>query len=156
MTKWPALDDKLLADAAATFNFKLGVPAVLAVTRDGSVLFRRTPPREFASDLYEMAPDGSVKTLAAVKDMIGQTDEHLSDAEKARRERTRTATRGVVDIDVSDDGTTVMIPIGGVFHLVDRATGKRVVVDPKGDAYDPHLSPDGSTIAFVRDGDVWT
>lgn len=155
-TQWPALNDKLLADAAATFNFKLGIPTVLAITRDGAVLFRRTPPREFASDLYELAPDGSVKTLAAVKDMLGQAVEKLSDAEKARRERSRTATRGVVDIDVSDDGNTVMAPLGGVFHLIDRATGKRVVVDPEGAAYDPHLSPDGKTIAFVRDGDVWT
>jgi hypothetical protein len=65
-TQWPALNDKLLADAAATFNFKLGVPTVLAITRDGAVLFRRTPPRDFASDLYELSPDGSVKTLAAV------------------------------------------------------------------------------------------
>jgi dipeptidyl-peptidase-4 len=155
-TQWPALNDKLLADAAATFNFKLGVPTVLAITRDGAVLFRRTPPRDFASDLYELSPDGSVKTLAAVKDMLGESEEKLSDAEKARRERSRTATRGVVDIDVSDDGKTVMAPLGGVFQLIDRATGKRVVVDPKGAAYDPHLSPDGKTIAFVRDGDIWT
>ena len=42
---WPALDDKLLAEAAATFNFKLGLPQPLAITRDGAVLFRRTPPR---------------------------------------------------------------------------------------------------------------
>jgi dipeptidyl-peptidase-4 len=155
-TTWPALNDKLLADAAATFNFKLGVPAVLAITKDGSVLFRRTPAREFASDLYELSPDGSVKTLARVSEMMGSAEEKLSDAEKARRERTRTATRGVVDIGVSDDGKTVMVPLGGVFHLIDRASGKRVVVDPKGGAYDPHLSPDGQTIAFVRDGDLWT
>jgi dipeptidyl-peptidase 4 len=156
MTKWPALDDKLLADAAATFNFRLGVPAVLAITKDGAVLFRRTPPRGFASDLYELSPDGTVKTLASVADLMGTGEEQLSDAEKARRERTRTATRGVVDIGVSTDGKIVMVPLGGVFHLIDRTTGKRSTVDPKGGAYDPQLSPDGSTIAFVRDGDLWT
>ena len=32
---WPALDDKLLADAAATYNFKLGIPTPLAITPDG-------------------------------------------------------------------------------------------------------------------------
>lgn len=156
MTKWPALDDKLLADAAATFNFRLGTPTVLAITKDGAVLFRRTPPRDFASDLYEMAPDGTVKTLASVQELMGHAEEKLSDAEKARRERSRTVTRGVVDVDVSEDGKMVMVPLGGVFHVLDRSTGKHVVVDPKGAAYDPHLSPDGSTIAFVRDGDLWT
>jgi dipeptidyl-peptidase 4 len=152
---WPALDDKLLADAAATFNFRLGLPTPLAITRDGAVLFRRTPPREFASDLYELSADGRVRTLASVTELLGQTEERLSDAEKARRERTRTATRGVVDIGVSDDGGTVMVPLGGMFHVIDRASGARTTLDPKGPAYDPQLSPDGKAIAFVRDGSLW-
>ena len=152
---WPTLDAALLADAAATFNFRLGVPAALAITPDGAVLFRRTTARDFASDLYELTPDGTVKPLARVADLLGTGEEQLSDAEKARRERTRTATRGVVDIDVSKDGTKVLVPLGGKLYLVDRRTGERSVIDPGGEAYDPHLSPDGTTIAFVRDGDLW-
>jgi dipeptidyl-peptidase-4 len=153
---WPTLDAKLLADSAATYNFRLGQPAALAVTADGNVLFRRTPPRAFAADLYELdTKTGAVKTLLSVADALGTGDEQLSDAEKARRERTRTATRGVVDIDVSDDGRIVFVPLGGVFYLVDRQTGARTTIDPKGEAYDPHLSPDGTRIAFVRDGDLW-
>jgi len=152
---WPALDAKLLADAAATFNFRLGVPTPLAITKDGAVLFRRTPPRAFAADLFELAPDGTVKTLATVADLMGSGEEKLSDAEKARRERSRTATRGVVDIDVSEDGTRVLVPLGGMFHLIERPGGAHKAVDPGGAAYDPHLSPDGTTIAFVRDGDLW-
>ncbi|HET7502566.1 MAG TPA: DPP IV N-terminal domain-containing protein, partial [Kofleriaceae bacterium] len=155
MTSWPKLDDKLLADAAATFNWRLGIPTPLAITRDGAVLFRRTPPRDFASDLYELSADGKLRTLATTADLLGTGPEHLSDAEKARRERTRTATRGVVDADVSDDGKIAMVPLGGKLYLIDRATGKRSVIDPGGAAYDPHLSPDGTTVAFVRDGDVW-
>lgn len=155
MTSWPKLDDKFLADAAATFNWRLGTPNTLAITRDGAVLFRRTPAREFASDLYELSSDGKVRTLATAADLLGTSGERLSDAEKARRERTRTATRGVVDADVSEDGKIVMVPLGGRFTLIDRTTGKRTVIDPGGAAYDPHLSPDGTTVAFVRDGDVW-
>jgi dipeptidyl-peptidase-4 len=156
MTTWPKLDDKLLADAAATFNWKLGVPTPLAITRDGAVLFRRTPARDFASDLYELSADGQLRTLATVAELMGAGDEQLTDAEKARRERTRTATRGVVDIDISEDGKTVLVPLGGKLHLIERATGTRTVIDPAGTADDPHLSPDGKTVAFVRAGDVWT
>ena len=152
---WPALDDQLLADAAATYNFRLGIPTPLAVTPDGAVLFRRTPAREFAADLYELAPDGSVKPLATVAELMGTGEEHLSNEEKARRERTRTATKGVVDIDVSEDGATVMVPLAGKFFLVDRKTGARRVIDPQGAAYDPHLSPDGKKVAFVRDRKLW-
>ena len=149
---WPAIDGQLLADSAATMNFRLGTPAVLAVTVDGAVLFRRTPTRAFAADLFELdTQTGAVKVLFAAD----AGEEHLSDAEKARRERMRTATRGVVDIDVSQNGRTVMVPLGGVFHLVDRGGGPTRVVDPKGAAYDPHLSPTGTMIAFVRDGDLW-
>jgi dipeptidyl-peptidase-4 len=152
---WPALDDKLLADAAATFNFRLGLPTPLAITRDGAVLFRRTPARQFAADLFELGPDGRVRTLVTAAELLGAAEEKLSDAEKARRERTRTATRGVVDVGVSEDGITVMVPLGGVLYLIDRRTGARRAIDPGGPAYDPHLSPDGSAVAFVRDGDLW-
>ncbi|MGE5184636.1 MAG: prolyl oligopeptidase family serine peptidase [Acidobacteriota bacterium] len=153
---WPALDAQLLADSAATFNFRLGLPAPLAITADGAVLFRRTPPRSFAADLYELdTKTGAVKTLVTAAELLGTGEEHLSDAERARRERTRTATRGVVDIDVSDDGRTVLVPLGGKLYLVDRGSGARTVIDPHGDAYDPHLSPDGTKIAFVRGGDLW-
>ncbi len=149
---WPALDAQFLADAAETYNFKLGHPTVLAVTADGAVLFRRTPPRSFAADLYELdTKTGKVRTLMSAT----AGDEHLSDAEKARRERSRTATRGVVYIDVSADGRYVMAPLAGVFHIIDRTTGKATQLDPKGDAYDPHLSPDGQRVAFVRGGDIW-
>jgi dipeptidyl-peptidase-4 len=151
-TTWPALDARLLADAAETFNFRLGLPVPLAITPDGAVLFRRTPPRSFAADLYELdTKTGAIKTLFTATG----GDEHLSDAEKARRERTRTATRGVVDIDVSRDGRIVMIPLGGTLYLLDRQSGAKQAIDPGGEAYDPHLSPDGTHIAFVRDGDLW-
>lgn len=152
---WPALDDKLLADAAATYNFRLGVPVPLAITADGAVVFRRTGARSFAADLFELSPDGAVRTLATAEELLGASEERLSAQEKARRERTRTATRGVVDIDVSADGATVFVPIGGVFVLIERASGARTTIDPGGDAYDPHLSPDGVHVAFVRDRAVW-
>jgi dipeptidyl-peptidase-4 len=153
---WPALDANLLADAAATFNFKLGVPAPLAIAKDGGVLFRRTPPRSFASDLFELDPQtGEVTTLATAADLLGAASEHLSDAEKARRERTRTATKGVVDIGLSEDGRAVLVPLGGKLFVIDRRTQQRIAIDPGGDAYDPQLSPDGTRIAFVRDGDLY-
>src|SRR5436190_21421733 len=66
-TQWPALDEKLLADAAATYNFRLGIPTPLAITPDGAVLFRRTAARAFAADLFELdTKTGAVKTLYAV------------------------------------------------------------------------------------------
>ncbi len=156
MTSWPTLDATLLTEAAETYNFRLGRPTALAATPDGAVLFRRTGARDFAADLYELdTKTGAVKTLLAAKEALGAADENLSEAEKARRERSRTATRGVVDIGVSADGATVMVPLGERIFVLDRKTGARRAIDPQGDAYDPRLSPDGKHIAFVRDGDLW-
>ena len=151
-TAWPALDAKLLADAAETFNFRLGHPGVLAILPDGAVLFRRTGGRSFTNDLFELAPDGTVKTLATAAELLGTGEEKLSNEEKAKRERTRTATRGVVDISVSEDGRHVLVPLGGAFYLIDRTTNARTRIDPGGAAFDPRLSPDGTKVAFVRDG----
>jgi dipeptidyl-peptidase-4 len=154
--QWPALDAQLLADSAATFNFRLGTPTALAVTPDGAVLFRRTPPREFAADLFELdTKSGAVKTLVTAGELLGTGTEQLSDAEKARRERSRTATKGIVNVDVSADGRTVLVPLAGTLFLIDRTSGDRRAIDPGGDAYDPRLSPDGTQIAFVRGGDLW-
>src|SRR2546426_377212 len=92
---WPPLNREFLADAGATYNYRLGLPTPLAITRDGAVLFRRTPPREFVADLYELdTRTGAVKTLATAADLLGTGEEHLSNEEKARRERSRTAPGG--------------------------------------------------------------
>ncbi len=155
---WPALNEEFLAAAAATLNFRLGQPVTLAILADGAVLFRRTPARAFASDLYQLdSTTGQVTTLVTVEQLLGGTSEKLSDAEKARRERTRTATRGVVAVSPSKDGKRILVPLGERLFLVERGatiTTREITVG-EGFPYDPQLSPDGSKVAFIRDGDLW-
>ena len=152
---WPALDDKLLADAAATFNFKLGTPTPLAITKDGAVLFRRTGARTFAADLFELAPDGTVRTLATVAELLGTSEEQLSDAEKARasargRHPWRRRCRGVGRRQDRAGAARWRVP-------PDRSRDRQAPRRRSGrSAYDPQLSPDGTTVAFIRDGDLWT
>ena len=61
------------------------------------VLFRRTQAREFAADLFELSPTGTVRTLVTAAELLGAGEEHLSNEEKAKRERTRTATKAPDD-----------------------------------------------------------
>jgi dipeptidyl-peptidase 4 len=130
---------------------------VLAIAPDGSVLFRRTPPRSFAADLFELdARTGAVRTIATAEALLGGGLELLSDAEKARRERTRTATRGILYAELSSDGSTVLVPLGERVFLVERASGvARELVVGEGFPFDPRLSPDGTRVAFVCNGDLW-
>jgi len=81
------------ATRRATFNWKLGRPTPLAITADGAVLFRRNPARAFASDLYELAPDGKVRTARDRGRSARHRREHLPTPRKLADERTRTATR---------------------------------------------------------------
>jgi dipeptidyl-peptidase 4 len=151
------LNEAFLAQSAATYNFRLGQPQPLAVTRDGTVLFSRTPAREFAADLFELdGRTGEVRTLATVDSLLAGAAEQLSEAELARRERTRTATRGLTNAELASDDRTVLVPLGDRVYLLDRLSGQvRALELGEGGVFDPRMAPDGAHIAFVRDGDVW-
>src|SRR6185437_12141488 len=92
---------------------------------------------------------------ATIDGLLGGAEEKLSDADKARRERTRTSTQGIVDAELSDDGARVLVPLGERMFVLDRANGKSTAIDAGGYPYDPHLSPDGAQVAYVLDGDLY-
>lgn len=152
----PLHDEAVLTQYAETLQFRLGLPGVLAIASDGSVLFTRTPPRSFTADLYELTPEGSERLLASAAALLAGGAEELSDAEKARRERTRTATRGILYAELSRDGERVLVPLGERVFVVERRSGavRELALGP-GFPYDPRLSPDGRHVAFVRDGEIW-
>ncbi|MBP6748756.1 MAG: S9 family peptidase [Xanthomonadaceae bacterium] len=87
-------------------------------------------------------------------------EETLSDEEKARRERQRTAAlSGIVDYQWSPDGKTLLFPLGGELYLYDLAkSGKQAVrklTTGEGFATDPKVSPQGGFVSFVRGRDLW-
>jgi len=143
---WPAIDEPSLITLIATEGFQLGTPIPLAITPDGAVLFRRSQARDPSADLYQLDAAGKTTTLATAAALLGTAP--VAAAERAR------ATRGIEAIEVSDDGTRVLIPLAGHLFVIERATGasRELVI---GAHRDPHLSPDGKQVAFVRDGDLW-
>lgn len=87
-------------------------------------------------------------------------EEVLSDEEKARRERQRTASlSGIVDYQWSPDGKTLLFPLGGELYLYDLGkSGKaavRKLTTGAGFATDPKVSPKGGFVSFVRARNLW-
>lgn len=88
-------------------------------------------------------------------------EEVLSDEEKARRERQRTASlSGIVDYQWSPDGKALLFPLGGELYLYDLGkSGKaavRKLTTGEGFATDPKVSPKGGFVSFVRARNLWT
>jgi dipeptidyl-peptidase 4 len=86
--------------------------------------------------------------------------EHLSDAERARRERERIAEyRGIVDYDWAPDGQHVLFTLGGILYLYDLGapanTALRQLTKGSQSIIDAQVSPRGRYVSFVRDQDLW-
>jgi dipeptidyl-peptidase-4 len=129
------------------------------VTPDGkAVLFLRSPPRSFVQSLYEFdCETRRERVLLTTEQLLGGGEENLSAEEKARRERQRVATRGIVSFDLSKDGDKILAPLAGKLFVLDRATGKSSEVKSSASGFpiDPSFSPDASMLACVRDGEVY-
>jgi dipeptidyl-peptidase-4 len=86
-------------------------------------------------------------------------EKHLSDVEKARRERARTAAlHGIVDYQWAPDGRKLLFPLGDALYLCDPDVRSentvRKIVEGAG-LLDPKISPLGRYVSFVRDQNLF-
>lgn len=149
---------------AQTNRFRLGQPTGIRVAPKGdAVLFlRATGPRSFVQDLWSFdVATGKESILLTAEKLLGGGEEKLTPEELARRERARSASRGIAGYDLSDDGTRVLVPLSGRLFVVDRASaaaGAPKVTELKsevGPAIDARFSPDAARVACVRGGALY-
>jgi dipeptidyl-peptidase 4 len=147
--------DHYLQALAETQNFSLGRPIEAMPTADGkSVIFLRSDsPRDRTTNLYRFdVVSGQTEQLAAPEKLLADQSGTLSPEEKMRQERTRTKVTGITSFALSEDGDQVAFTLPsalfvyrlGIKRLVKLKTGA-------GNEIDPHFSPDGRKIAYVRD-----
>ncbi|MCC6425416.1 MAG: DPP IV N-terminal domain-containing protein [Phycisphaerales bacterium] len=151
-------EESFLRQWSLTRGFGLGRPRSVTVTPKGdAVLFLRSEPRSVVHNLYSFdTGSGQEKVLLTAERLLGGKDEQLSAEERARRERMRQSNRGIVSYSLSEDGSQILIPLGGKIFLYDRATDK--VTSPQispGTIIDPRLSRSGKTMGWVRDSELW-
>ncbi len=164
----PASPSKLTLEAI-TGDAPLSGPTLLKpqIAPDGSrVTFLRGKNSDRNRlDLWAFdVTTGAAALLVDSSDVL-PGEETLSDEEKARRERQRTAAlSGIVDYQWSPDGTSLLFPLGGELYLYDlgkasaSASGKvavRKLTSGVGFATDPKVSPKGGYVSFVRGRNLW-
>lgn len=153
----PAGRDTFLRDYVETRGWSLGRPVKAQPTPDGkAVLFLRAQPREARLGLFEFeVATGRTRELLTPAQVLGGAEERLSEAEKARRERMRVTTAGFTDFQLSQDGTHLLLPLGGRLFVCERATGAVTELQTgEGTIIDPKFSPDGRLVGYVLDHDV--
>jgi len=150
--------DAFLLRYAETGRFSRGAPSKIHPTPGGdAILFLRSESDSPVRDLYTFDPaTGQERKLLSASDLLGGEEEILTDEELARRERQRLRDRGIVTYTLSQDGSTLLVPLSDTLYLVDRETlDISPIRSDSGYGLDPRLSPDGAWVVAVRDGDLY-
>ena len=151
------MSDTFPRQYARTQRLTLGEPRTFTVSPDQArVVFTRS-----------LSGSDSVNTLWVLEITTGEEREILNPRslgsdlgdvtpeEMRRRERLREGASGITSYACNEDVTTAVTIIGGQIVVVDILTGHVSVPGIAGGAFDVRLSPDGTTISYIRDSSLY-
>jgi dipeptidyl-peptidase-4 len=145
-----------LRDLAETRGFRLGVPHHFAFPRDESAVYflRSASGRDPQQSVYRVTiPEGREELVLAPADLL-KGPESLSAEERARRERLRIGASGFTNFLLAPDGKGLAVELSGRLFVVDATSKQSRELAPGTSLYDARFSPDGRSLAFVRDYNV--
>jgi dipeptidyl-peptidase-4 len=149
--------DTFLRQFSETRRFMSGRPVKPRITPDEkTILFLRAQPTSATQTLFAFdVATGETKELLTPEIILKGAEETLSVEEQARRERQRVSARGFATYDLSDDGERILVSLSGKLYTYERTSGRVTELKTGPGVIDPHFSPDGKQIAYVRDNDVF-
>lgn len=162
-TATPATHERLTLEAI-TGDTPLSGPTLVQPTfsPDGARISFLRGKSENRNQLDLWAFDVVTKQAALLVDsalLLPDGEGALSDEEKARRERQRTAAlSGIVEYAWFPDSRRLLFPLGGELYLFDLGTPAapaRKLSSGEGFATDPKVSPKGGFVSFIRGRDLW-
>jgi dipeptidyl-peptidase-4 len=140
---------------ARTRRFTLGHPRSFAVAADGSrVAFLRSPgPEDPMTCLWVLdVKEATERLVADPRTLLGEDHEHLSDEERARRERARETAGGIVAYGADRDLRVAAFGLGGRLFTADLLSGEVRELPAETPVFDPRPDPTGRRVAYVSDG----
>ncbi|APE23711.1 MULTISPECIES: S9 family peptidase [Streptomyces] len=144
---------------ARTQRFTLGVPRGFSVSPDGErVVFLRSASgtdRTHRLWVLDLPGDGGapVERVAADPDvLLAGAEEELSPQERARRERNREGSAGVVAYAVDGAVELAAFALSGRLFTAELRAGTARELPVPGPVIDPRPSPDGRLVAYVAEG----
>ncbi|WP_405019091.1 alpha/beta fold hydrolase [Kitasatospora sp. NBC_00070] len=138
---------------ARTQRFTVGAPRSFAVAPDGSrvVFLRARGGAEHANLLWTLDPATGAERIAADPvALLGGGEESLSAAERARRERSREGSAGIVGYTLDGAGALAAFALSGRLFVADlTGAGPTRELPAAGPLVDPRFSPDGQYVAYA-------
>jgi dipeptidyl-peptidase 4 len=161
-----ALTDSFPRQYARTGRFTCGEPrSVQLHDRDDqttAILFLRSRSgTDSVNCLFRVlvGADGALGAEQLLVDpLVIHNGEDLPAAERARRERMREQASGITAYSVSHDGNLAVFTLAGQVVLADLSNpdvpATLRVLETSDGSFDTHISPDGTFVAYVHDGDL--
>ncbi|MFI5478872.1 prolyl oligopeptidase family serine peptidase [Streptomyces rubiginosohelvolus] len=140
---------------ARTQRFTLGAPRAFTVSPDETrvIFLRSTSGTDRTTRLWVLDPVTGEERMAADPDvLLGGSAEKLSAQERARRERTREGSSGIVSYAVDAAAELAAFALSGKVYVAELRAGTARALPVPGPVIDPRPSPDGRRIAYVAKG----
>lgn len=140
---------------ARTQRFTLGAPRAFTVAPSGShlVFLRSSGGSDRRHALWVREPESGREYRAAdPEQLLGGADEELPAEERARRERSREGSAGIVGYATDRAVQVAAFALSGRLYLADLLAAECRVLPACGPVVDPRPSPDGRHVAYVAQG----
>ncbi|MFC8627058.1 S9 family peptidase [Streptomyces anulatus] len=140
---------------ARTQRFTLGAPRAFTVSPDETrvIFLRSMSGTDRTTRLWVLDPATGEERLAADPEvLLGGSAEKLSAQERARRERTREGSSGIVSYAVDSAAELAAFALSGKVYVAELRAGTARALPVPGPVIDPRPSPDGRHVAYVAKG----